>query len=111
MVVFAMMPQMEVFAQLVLETARAISGVGRFNENLVFIYSVWQAGRGLFDPSLVTFKRMLLSAHAERLVRLCRLEHPGFSDPVIVRKSCTPRQDKSMESDYYLIDTEEFHGK
>lgn len=111
MVMFAVASQMEVFSQLVLETAKAISGVGRFNENLVFIYSVWQAGMELFDPSLVAFKRKLLTAHAGRLLRLCRLEHPGFSDPVVVRKSCTPRLDKSMESDYYLIETEEFHGQ
>lgn len=79
------------FAEHVLDVARHVNGAGRFSEKKVWIHAVWAFGS--FEPSLIEFKRLLVAAHRERLLTLCRLDLIEAADSYDVRRSRTSWMD------------------
>lgn len=91
---------LEAFAKRVMEVARGVNGIGRFSEHKVFIHAVWALGD--FEPTLVEFKQLLIAAHRDRLLTLCRLDLVEAADPYDVRRSRT----SYMDSEFNLILTD-----
>lgn len=73
------------FAGQVIDVAQNMKNSGRFSEHKAWIHAVWALGN--FEPSLIEFKRLLIAAHRERLLTLCRLDLVEAADPYDVRRS------------------------
>lgn len=85
------------FAERVLDVARNMKKAGRFSEHKVWIHAVWALGD--FEPSLIEFKQLLVAAHRERLLTLCRLDLVEAADRYDVRRS----QTTYLDAEFNLI--------
>lgn len=85
-------PDLAAFAERTLAIARRLPAAGRFGENKAFISHVWRelAGEADFKSlSLDRFKRRLVDANREGLVRLSRADLVEAMDPAAVEDSAT----------------------